>query len=79
MKITKDIECPDCGDVLETEFETTETDLEVRCDECQVDIPFSYDEKSGVVTVLEYEDDEEEDDDEGEIVIGVEDEEEDEA
>ncbi len=59
-EITRDIECPQCGDILEVTFNPSETDLETDCEDCKIAIPFEYTAATDTLEVLEYEDDEDE-------------------
>lgn len=60
--LTKDVECPECQTIIETEFEVEELDKEVTCPECQTIVPFEYDAATDTITIMEYEDDAGEDD-----------------
>ncbi len=54
--ITRDIDCPECGLTIETDFDPAEPDLEVTCPDCQEVIPYAYDATADTIQIMEYED-----------------------
>ena len=60
---TKPIQCPECKEVFDVDFDPTETDLEVKCF-CGEDLPYDNDPAQPLLVVMQYEGEEEEDDSE---------------
>jgi len=74
--ITKPIQCPECEEVFDVEFDPTEPELETEC-ECGEEIPFEHDAAQSMLIVMDFEkpeagdepeieDDDDEDDEEEE-------------
>jgi hypothetical protein len=52
--ITKPIQCPECDEIFDVDFDATETELQTEC-ECGEEIPFEYDPTQSMLIVMDFE------------------------